>query len=284
MKIENPKTFRSQIYTNFSDLKKEIEKRQNDKELKKKVEDFFGSKMLYVLLEKPQAVLSRSIGTPNLELKYFIDLTKEIGLEPLILEYNDKFVAKNKDKYHLCRLFFSRVSKNKKSAPMDTVRIVDFNKNEGRCFNDIKTLWGENIADFHHKILLEELPELENKIFDFSDWFNETRKLTDFYYLYYLSLFVCHGVLFENFLIGDKQEQNFIEKKFLPSFKEVERIFGVKPLIYPLLPFENEKNSSWLSYPESLRKKVNIGIKKKKHKLTNYLKYYWHLLSNLSKK
>jgi len=258
------KAFRSKVYTNLSDLQAESKRRWNDKKLRKKVEDFFGSKMLSILQKKQRAVLSRSIGTPNLESKYFLDLSKEIKLDPLILEYSGKFVAKNKDSYHLCRLFFSRTLKNKNSVSVDTIKIVDFNKDEGKHFHKIKTVWGESLVDFHHKLLHKELPKLGSKTFNFSEWFDETKQLSDKYYLYYLSLFVCHGVLFENFLIGDKQEASFIKEKFLPSFKQVERLFGVKPLIYPLLPFEHEKSSSWLSYHESLKKHVDKKIKKKK--------------------
>ncbi len=259
---KNPEIFRSEIYTNFSNIEKEVKKRWNNKRLRKKVDNFFGDKMLSIIKNKPRAVLSRSIGTPNLELKYFLDIVKETKLKPLILEYDGEFVAKNIDKYHLCRLFFFRTLKNKKTIISNTINIVNFNKDEGKYFNKIKTLWGQGIIDFHHELLHKELPKFKNKVVDFSGWFDETKKLSKYYYLYYLSLFVCHGVLFENFLIGDKQEANFIKKKFLPSFRRVEKIFGVKPLIYPLLPFENEKSPFWLSYPESMKKRVDKKMKK----------------------
>lgn len=279
------KKFRLEIYTSLSDVEKEITRRWNDKQLRKKVEDFFGTKMLDILNERPRAVLSRSIGTPNLELKYFLDLTKEVGLDPLILEYDDKFVSKNKDKYHLGKLFFSRRLKNNKIVSVDTLKIVDFNKDEGKYFNNIKTVWGESIIDFHHKLLQSEVPELKDKILNFSEWFNETRESSDFYYLYYLSLFVCHGVLFENFLVGDKQERSFINEKFLPSFREVERLFGVKPLIYPLLPFEEENNPYpfWCSYPEDMEMRIGVKMRKRKNKFVNFLRHYWFALRNMYK-
>ncbi len=50
----------------------------------------------------------------------------------------------------------------------------------------------------------------------------------------------------------------------MPSFKKIEKIFGVKPLIYPILPFEDESSTTrWLSYPESMKKRVDKKIKKK---------------------
>jgi hypothetical protein len=67
-KIENRETLASEIYTQLPIIKEEIERRWNDKELRKKVADFFGPNMLEVMASKPRAVLSRSIGTPNTEL------------------------------------------------------------------------------------------------------------------------------------------------------------------------------------------------------------------------
>jgi len=266
-RVKNRENIAAHIYTQFPQIKEEVERRWNDQNLKKRVEEFFGSNMLDVFSSRPRAVLSRSIGTPNKELGYFLDLAKELGLEPLILEYPDKFVAKNLDKYHLCRMFFTKVSKKGVMTPVATLKIIDFNEDEGKNLRDIKTTWGENIIEFHHKLLHSHYPEVENKILDFSEWFNKTRYISNHYYLYFLALFIRNGVLFDNFLIEDKEEGMFINSKFLPSLEEAERIFGMKPLIFPLLPFENEQFTQWLSYPEQvknmleshfiLRRKVN---------------------------
>ncbi len=246
--------FSSRIYTSFGSLQEELEKRWNDKELRKKVDDFFHKNSLKEFQGEPRAVLSRALSTPNSELLYFLDVARDLGLKPLILEYPDKFVAKNPDKYHLAKLFFYKKRQDLNSFPVFTSKIIDFNKQEGKKLSDISTLWGENIADFHHNLLFEVVPQLKGNLVDFSSWFDSTRFSSKFYYLNFLSLFICNGVLFENFLIDDKEESGFIKDKFLPSFDEVERIFGVKPLIFPLLPFDGEKHPYWLSYSESLQK------------------------------
>lgn len=245
--------FSAEIYTPFEDIKAEIDRRWKDEELHKKVEDFFRENQIKELQSEPRAVLSRTLATPNAELFYFLDLAEDLELNPLILEYPDKFVAKNPDKYHLTRLFFYRKAKDLKSFPVSTSRIVDFNKHEGRKFSDIPTLWGENIVDFHHNLLYQAVPSLDGKVANFSNWFDSTRFSSKFYYLHFLSLFIRNGVLFDNFLIEDKEEGSFIQNKFLPSFREAQRIFGVKPLIYPLIPFDGEKHPHWLSYPEHMR-------------------------------
>lgn len=243
----------SKIYTPFSQIKFELEKRRKDKDLMKKVEIFFGSNMPNFMGKYPHAVLSRSIATPNVELSYFLELSKELALDPLILEFPDKLVAKNLSKYYLCKLFFFRKNKKGNSIVVDTKNIINFNKDEGKELGKITTIYGDKLIDMHHKILLSKFPELKNKFIDFSDWFSKTRYISKYYYLYFLSLFVCHGVLFENFLFEDKEEANFIKDKFLPSFKQIESLFGVKPLIYPLLPFKQATNTYWHSYPEELK-------------------------------
>jgi hypothetical protein len=65
-------------------------------------------------------------------------------------------------------------------------------------------------------------------------------------------LFIVHGALFENFLIANKGEKDFFEKKVLPSFMEVAKYFGVKPLIFPLLPLSDENQEEWFYYKKDL--------------------------------
>jgi hypothetical protein len=252
------------IYTPLLQIKRELSERRKNKALVKKVKDFFGDQFLGEIEDAPRAILSRTIATPNMELDLFLKLANKVRLSPLILEYPDKFVAKNVDKYHLCKLFFFRENSNGVATLANTLKIVNFNEEEGKVFGNIKTVWGEKIVDVHHKLLYIDKPALAGKVVDFSQWFSETRYLSKYYYLYYLSLFVCHGVLFENFLAADKEESRFFQEKFLPSFKEVENIFGIKPLIYQLLPLENTKNIYWHSYPESLKLILEKPLEKTK--------------------
>lgn len=247
------------IYTPLSVAKEEIWRRWNDKALRKKVEDFLEGDVLYMLRNTPKATLVRYITTPNLELSYFLDLAKITGLDYSLLEYSrDKFVSKNPDKYSLCKMsFFDGIGK-KGGVKSSRINVVNFNKTEGKLLDCLDTLWGEKLIDFHHRIIKQSMgEEVKEKIFDISDWFDEKRnKNRDFYYLHYLSLFVCHGVLFENFLL-DKGEIEFTLKKVLPSFAKVEEIFGVKPLIVPLEPFKDETDCAWRSYSKNIKELIN---------------------------
>lgn len=251
------------ICTPLSVAKKEIQRRWNDKELRKKVEKFLGADMPKILKKEPKAVLSRYIATPNFEFSYFLDLAGMTGLKPVCLEYyNDKFVAKNSFKYHLCKLIFYCGKGKNGGVKLEREGIVNFNESEGKKLYKIKTLENENLVDFHHRILNASFPKNKIVINEFSKWFNKNRyKSKKHYYLYYLALFLCHGILFENFLIN-KEEEEFTRKRVLPSFKKIEKMFGIKPLIVPLEPLNAEADPCWYYYPKSLKKNLAIDPQK----------------------
>jgi hypothetical protein len=256
-----------EIYTPLSVVKKEIWKRWNDKELRKKVEDFLGGDIPKILRGKePGAVLSRDVISPNKEFFYFLDLLDDVKMNPAFLEYLDgKFVAKNFNKYHLCRMFFYNGRGKNGGDKISTLKVVNFNTMEGKKIKHLKTIGGENFVDFHHKILEKNIPKKINigKICDISHWFNKHRKMSKYYYLRYLALFLCHGILFDNF-ITKNGEGDFTEKKIIPSFKKLEKIFGIKPLVVPLTPIEDESELYWWCYPAKIEKNARERIGRKK--------------------
>lgn len=186
-------------------------------------------------------------------------------MNPAFLEYLDgKFVARNFNKYHLCRMFFHNGRGKNGGDKISTLKVVNFNTMEGKKMKHIETVGGENFVDFHHKILKKNVPKIDvGKICDISRWFNKHRKVSKHYYLHYLALFLCHGVLFDNF-ITKNGEGDFTEKKIIPSFKKLEKIFGIKPLVVPLTPIEDESELYWWCYPAKIEKTAKERIGKKK--------------------
>ena len=251
----SPRSFAkmSNIYTSLSVARDEIMRRWSDPVLRGKVEALFGDDLPEVFKGRPRLVMNRSVFTPNREIAYFLDVAREFDLEPLLLEYPDKFVARNPTKYHLCKMFFCDRN-NCSDSEHRSIRVVDFNRHEGKGLPVVSTLWNQSLVDFHHESLFRKYPELNSPrtLYNFLDWFNRHRVETE-YYFHYLSLFVCHGILFDNFMWDDEEEASFLEDKFIPSVVEVERHFGLKPLIYPLLPIEHERDHHWLYYDESER-------------------------------
>lgn len=237
------------MYTTLSEAKKEIWKRWNDKELRKKVEEYLGE-IPDVFKDKPRAALSRSIITPNLELFYFLDLVENIGLNPIGLEgVEDKFCTKNYDKVSLGKLAFFKSKNSEHIAKGRTkVGIIDMMDSDGKRFCDIDTFWGENLVEFHHRMLKSYNVDIET--FDDFKWFKKRGKKNNSYQYYenFLTLFLCHGILFENFHANGK-EKSFTTEIIINNYKKIKKRFGYSPLIVPIVPFADERNSHfWDSY------------------------------------
>lgn len=236
------------IYTPLSVAKEEIWRRWNDKKLRKKVEEFLNGDVPDFLKDEPKAVLVRYVNSPNIELQYFLDFAKMAGMDFSLVEYpDDKLVAQNTCKYHLGYVIVHKGRGKKLGDKLDHYRIIDFNKYEGKKIDEIRTLWNNSIVDFHHSILEKCYPEVKNKSFNFSKWFNKNKLPGRNYYVRYLSLFICHGILFENYLLNN-EEKTFTLKKVLPALEKIKKIFGISPLIVPLQPFSSENDPYWYYY------------------------------------
>lgn len=238
-------------YLPFTEIKEELYRRRENPHLKRLVEEFLGDDFPAFLRDctNPVAVVSRSIFSPNMEMRFMMDMVSSYRLEPLLLEYPGKFVSVNPEKLHLAKLrFFNRTKKG--AMTHRVLNTIDFHTWEGKPMNDVTTMWNEKLIDFHHQNFHTEFPGLT--IHDITAWFNTVRKkYGDFYYLGYLSLGIYHGVMFENYLFDNQSESQFFAEKIEPSIKELERIFGVRPLIHPILPLKSEADHSWLYYPEN---------------------------------
>lgn len=252
-----------EIYTPIHIAKEEIQRRWKDKKLRKKVSDFLNGDKLDFLDEKPKAFFVRHIASPNKETLNFLDVASDTNLELNILEYcSDKFVAKNKAKYFLGKLvFYDGIGKNN-GEKISNLKVINFNSAEGKSFTNIDTNFKCNLVDFHHS-LLSELPLTVNyKVKDISQWLSRNGDISKRYYLNFLALFICGGILFENYVL-DEKEKKFTLKIVVPAFKMLKEIFGVAPLIVPFIPLEDADSDYWNYYPEEI--KVILKKKYEKH-------------------
>ncbi len=247
----NRRYFDQEVYVSFDYAIKEIERRRKDPELKEKIEKYLGE------IPKPfemgiNAVLFRFIATPQFETKRFYDIVTGFGIRPLFWEYyNDKFHSGNHCKYTLGKLFiYKGMGKTNKSI-IKKETILDFNTSNGKQMKELFTIKGEKFIDFHHKLLERIIPDSREYLFDASDWLKSQGGKSDKYYEKFLVLFLCHGVLFENFLL-DKTEFDFNQNIFLPAFLKIEKEFGIKPLIVAIAPTEIEGSEFWNSYPHQI--------------------------------
>lgn len=141
---------------------------------------------------------------------------------------------------------------------IDTLKIVDFSKCDGKNLSNMKTLWGENFVDFHHRILSDFNKKFGEKIHDASKWIARKKTFKEFYTDYFL-LFTYYGILFETYLTNE-DELDFTEKVALPVFNKVQNIAGIKPLVVRLIPDSEESNLYWWCYPSKIKKLMRMMV------------------------
>lgn len=247
-----------EIYTPLEVAKEEIWRRWNDKDLRKKVEKYLNNSIPEIMLDSPRAILARHIASPNNEFIKYLDLAKDIELKPICLEYlEDKFRAENQDKYFLGKMFFCDGIGKKNGKRLEAEKVINFDCSEGKKLVDIRTLQGDNFVDFHHNLFQGIFDEYEESIIDESLWIKKNGGGPKFFYEKFFSLFICYGVLFENYL-ENKNEKEFTNNLVIPTFKKVYDIFGVKPLVVKMYPLGSENDLFWRHYPINIIEKLKI--------------------------
>ncbi len=140
---------------------------------------------------------------------------------------------------------------------LSSLRIIDFGKTENQPIDLIKTKWGESLADFHHRLLT--ISGLSIELSDASSWYRSNGKQAAGYYDKFLSLFLCHGILFENFITNEEERlvvSTIFRTVVYPAFKKVVALFNEKPLIVRLLPVDQQKDRYWQCYPLEFKEEV----------------------------
>ncbi len=238
-------------YVYFSSMEEamvELERRRNDKELQKKVEEYFKDVGIpEPFKDEPRLVLFRQVATPNIEVSRFLIIADGVEMKPLFLEYyEDKFTSNNAWKLYLGKLAFYEGVGKKGGAKINYETIIDFNKYNGKKISEVETLWGERLTDFHRNLFAHNYLHLDDDIFlDGSEWFRSCGGNAVKYYEIFLALMISNGILLENFMLN-KDEFMFTKDIFLPAFKFVSDYFGIKPIIVALSPTLIETEEFWL--------------------------------------
>jgi hypothetical protein len=242
-----------EMYTPLSEAKGEIWRRWNDNKLKKEVEGYLGE-IPEVFKNEPKTSLFRYIASPNLEFLLANKTAYMAGLKLVFMEFlKDKFCTRNPDKVHLGKIRFIKNDKSKKYI-MAKENIIDLEKSDNVTLCDIKTHKGESLIDFHHKLFLENYPDIE--LFDVSH-FKSNGETSFEVYMKVFSLFITNGILLENYCINSNQdERKFTLEVVKPAFDEIRKIFGVKPLIVRLVDILEEGDMYWQCYPFDLKDKL----------------------------
>lgn len=252
--LENRELFHKYMYTDFNAALEELAARKSDPALQQILEKYFPYGIPVQFSNGPRSVLFRQLATPNFEIRRFLFLTSFAAPKPLLWEYHsDKFTSHNPMKKHLGKLPI--ITGYAKSGVQQTEyqTIIDFNSYNGAAISDIKTLWGESLVDVHHRLFeISNTVFSEDTFFDASEWFKKLGGQAKDYYLHYLALFLSNAILFENFIIEDEHEKEFLKNVILPAIEILHNETGYKPLIVALEPTEIEGDLFWYSYPKEV--------------------------------
>lgn len=234
----------------------ELEKRRKDPELQRKVEEYLAGDIPEYFKDGPILYLARHIVTPNFETLRFVSLMNQLGLKTVVSQDSKgMFVPYNQIKKALCKLPVCRGLSQKGNIlneQYQNVTIVDFNTADGKSFSEIKTIWGEKLIDFHTRLLSKLMREnIESP--DDAEWIDRHHRenLLE-HYKELLSLFVVHGIFFENYDMKDEHEVYFVKNILRPAFDFVEKRFGYRPIIVQVFPTTFESNRYWISYPKKV--------------------------------
>jgi hypothetical protein len=249
--------FNKVVYTPLSEALKLLEERRNNPELMRRVEDLLNGEIPDVLVGNKCGVMARQVATPNFDTQFFLKLTRENGLKSVLFEYpEDKFTSKNIFKHSLGKIIINLGINKIGNDIVEKINIIVHVKCDGKKIREIKTLWGESLVDFHRKLFSAYEISGDYMFYDISDWYKIKGGNASNYYMNFLLLFVCHGILFENFLTIKSSEGDFTKNILLPSIEKIIDKIGVKPLIVPMDPIDIENEDYWISHPLKIKNHI----------------------------
>jgi hypothetical protein len=211
----------------------------------------------------PIAILARQIATFRYEDGAFVLLAEAAGLEPAWFELaSDLFSRKSPFKLTLVRPRFcsGRLPDGtlreehftvEPATDLDGPRVALSSVQLSQdCWPDLLEIC--SLPEFHHRQLFECHPSAY--LGDNTAWLSRHGDARS-YYLPFLSLFVAHCILFENFSEGESNAAHlgaFRARCVEPAWRELVAEFGVEPLVVRM-PWRPElalypANASWRSH------------------------------------
>jgi hypothetical protein len=245
------------MYVTTQTARTTLWQRRDDQRLRQRLQEDLGE-LPEFLANGPRAVLARHLASPNFEFHIFSARARQVGLKVACPDYAaDKFCSANPDKLALARQSFYLGQEKDGRLQARSHWNIDVKRWDGKPLRDIETRWGERFIDYHHRLLELQFPGVE--ISDNSPWLKRMGGEPARFWPRLLSLFVCDGILFENFH-SDGHESEFTRRIIRPAFAEVKERYGVRPLIVPLLPIARERDPYWSWYPSPLESEVHQAL------------------------
>jgi len=244
------------MYVGLEEAVKELQQRQKNIELVKKVNKFLGSGC--PIPQGPNGFLARPIASARWEDFYFKQRCEKVGLFPISLEYtNDLFATYNPSKARLARIYwFDGYGKNGGAKITKEYLVEDINAINGLPLSQIKIKNGELLVEFHHR--LRNLLGLGGKIIDVSDWLKSIGPAKK-YYPYLLAAAVTRGILFESFESpGFPDLEKFKKEVVIPAWDQVVEKFGVPLVVYHPDPNSGNEENILNWYPREISRFFNF--------------------------
>ena len=229
--------------------------------LRHDVEEWWHSQGWFIpshfLRSDPIAAFGRSIATRRYEDALFLHYAKGAGLRPLWMEYTESiFSSHSSFKRSLLQpVFYEKhgkqgglVSQKRPFAPIQ--------ENRTKKLADIRGAGERSLLGYHHE--LHRGFDLEEESFlDLSKFYGQFGDASR-YYLAYLSLFVAHAVMFEDYDGGEDKNMlgDFTHSIFRPAYEELASRFGV-PLLMVHMPWHEHLR---LYVPEDRTDWENHGV------------------------
>ncbi len=115
--------------------------------------------------------------------------------------------------------------------------------------------------NFRRLFLQEIFPEMSGRLFDTSDWTLKQGVTMTEYYNTIMSFAICFTIHFDDFDLIESEE-SFTNDIVLPAYFEIEKRFGVKPIIVKISNVgEHQSDPFWWCYAKESRIVVDQHIK-----------------------
>lgn len=205
-----------------------------------------------LLQGQPTAVMAKQLANFNFESALFVKTAEASGLQSAWFSYaDDTFVTQSSMKRALLRpSLVSRLNKRGEPIIINKRLVENPDRWHGRKLSEIKLTDGKLLTDWHLGRLYEACPNAI--VCDLSHFARLLGGTAKGYYKHYLSMFVAHAVLFDDFHSDhlENTHEDFTKRVFEPAVTKIFEEFGVVPLIVPL-PWWREldyfPDGEWLS-------------------------------------
>ena len=205
-------------------------------------------------------LIARAIATFRYEDAIFVVNCEKFGLKPVWCEFTgDQMSSASRFKCSLLHVTrCTGIGRNNGLKVQQAIQLANINCCINKPLNMINTSQG-SLVDFHH--------QHQDKVFfnavrsDYTAWLKQMGGASA-YYEAYLSMFIAHAVLFEDYHGGEesgKSLDNFFVRVFKPAWQAVTKRFGVVPLMF-LLPW----HENYRFYPADQNWREH-GVLQKKH-------------------